>query len=32
VTRAVKDGFTQAGITIPYPQRDIHLYEQKRDG
>ena len=31
VIRAVKETFTQAGITIPYPQRDIHLYQHDPD-
>ena len=26
VTRAVKDQFDEAGVTIPYPQRDVHLH------
>ena len=26
ITRAVKMGFDEAGISIPFPQRDIHLY------
>lgn len=25
----VKNAFDEAGITIPYPQRDVHLYEVK---
>lgn len=25
----VKDAFDDAGITIPYPQRDVHMYEVK---
>ncbi len=28
VTRAVKDWFDQEGISIPFPQRDIHLYHE----
>ena len=28
ITEAVKKGFDEAGITIPYPQRDIHLIAQ----
>ena len=28
-TEAVKLRMDEAGIGIPYPQRDIHLYEHK---
>lgn len=28
VTRAVKERFDAEGISIPYPQRDVHLYQQ----
>ena len=28
VTRRVKQRFDEAGISIPYPQTDIHVYEQ----
>lgn len=28
VTRAVKQRFDEAGITIPYPQRDIHVFNE----
>ena len=28
-TEAVKKRFDKAGITIPFPQRDVHLYEHK---
>jgi len=31
VTRAVKERFDAAGISIPYPQRDVHLYQEKVD-
>lgn len=27
ITRAVKERFDQEGITIPYPQRDVHVVE-----
>jgi small conductance mechanosensitive channel len=27
VTRRVKQRFDQAGISIPYPQRDVHVYQ-----
>ncbi|HXV78029.1 MAG TPA: mechanosensitive ion channel domain-containing protein [Candidatus Polarisedimenticolaceae bacterium] len=30
VTREVKMRFDREGIHIPFPQRDVHLYEQKR--
>jgi len=29
VTRAVKMRFDEEGISIPFPQRDVHLYEEK---
>lgn len=29
VTRAVKERFDAAGISIPFPQRDVHLYTVK---
>jgi small conductance mechanosensitive channel len=28
IIRAVKERFDQAGISIPYPQRDIHVYNK----
>jgi small conductance mechanosensitive channel len=28
---AIKKRFDEAGITIPFPQRDVHLYEHKND-
>ena len=28
VTRAVKDEFDRSGISIPFPQRDIHVYHE----
>jgi small conductance mechanosensitive channel len=30
VTREVKMRFDREGINIPFPQRDVHLYEEKR--
>ena len=29
LTEQVKKRFDEAGISIPYPQRDIHVYEHK---
>ncbi len=29
VTETVKRRFDEEGISIPYPQRDVHLYEHK---
>jgi small conductance mechanosensitive channel len=29
VTEAVKKRFDAEGISIPFPQRDVHLYEHK---
>ncbi len=29
VTRAVKMRFDEEGISIPFPQRDVHLYEER---
>jgi small conductance mechanosensitive channel len=29
LTKAVKQGFDKEGISIPFPQRDVHVYEQK---
>jgi small conductance mechanosensitive channel len=26
ITRRIKEEFDAAGISIPFPQRDIHLY------
>lgn len=28
LTRQVKENFDAAGVTIPFPQRDVHLYQQ----
>ena len=30
-TKKVKLRFDQEGISIPFPQRDVHLFEQKPD-
>jgi small conductance mechanosensitive channel len=30
-TEAIKKKFDEAGISIPFPQRDVHLYEHKSD-
>ncbi|MDH3981766.1 MAG: mechanosensitive ion channel, partial [Kiritimatiellaceae bacterium] len=30
-TEAIKKAFDEAGISIPFPQRDVHLYEHKAD-
>ena len=27
VTRAIKEEFDKAGVSIPFPQRDVHLYQ-----
>jgi len=32
VTRAVKMRFDEEGIAIPFPQRDVHIYEEKLIG
>ena len=29
LTKAVKQRFDKEGISIPFPQRDVHVYEQK---
>jgi small conductance mechanosensitive channel len=28
ITRQAKEGFDQAGVSIPFPQRDVHLFQQ----
>jgi small conductance mechanosensitive channel len=30
-TEKVKKTFDAQGITIPFPQRDVHIYEQKQE-
>jgi len=29
LTRAVKEGFDAAGVSIPFPQSDVHLYSEQ---
>ena len=29
ITENIKKGFDKEGISIPFPQRDVHLYEHK---
>jgi len=31
LTRQIKEALERSGCSIPYPQRDVHLFEQKRD-
>jgi small conductance mechanosensitive channel len=31
LTRAVKERFDAEGVSIPFPQRDVHLYQQQSD-
>ncbi|MDF7806708.1 mechanosensitive ion channel [Pontiellaceae bacterium B12219] len=31
LTEAIKKKFDEAGISIPFPQRDVHVYEHKND-
>ncbi len=31
ITRSVKERFDAAGISIPYPQRDVHVYQVAND-
>ncbi|NNE44924.1 MAG: mechanosensitive ion channel family protein, partial [Gemmatimonadetes bacterium] len=28
LTRAIKEGCDKAGISIPFPQRDVHLFQE----
>lgn len=28
ITRAIKEHFDKQGISIPYPQRDVHMYQE----
>jgi small conductance mechanosensitive channel len=30
LTRALKEGIERAGCTIPFPQRDVHLFQESR--
>lgn len=32
ITERVKKEFDAAGLSIPYPQRDVHVYEKKKTG
>ncbi|MDX1403586.1 MAG: mechanosensitive ion channel family protein [Woeseiaceae bacterium] len=32
LTRAIKKRFDEEGISIPFPQRDVHVVEQRQDG
>jgi len=32
LTERIKNGFDKAGITIPFPQRDVHMYHHVADG
>jgi small conductance mechanosensitive channel len=32
LTRAVKERFDAEGLSIPFPQRDVHLYQQSAPG
>jgi small conductance mechanosensitive channel len=32
ITRAVKKRFDQEGISIPFPQRDVHVYHESAPG
>jgi small conductance mechanosensitive channel len=29
VTRAVKERFDAEGVSIPFPQRDVHLFQEQ---
>jgi small conductance mechanosensitive channel len=31
MTETIKKKFDEAGVSIPFPQRDVHLYEHKND-
>jgi small conductance mechanosensitive channel len=30
VTQAIKERFDASGVTIPFPQRDVHLFKQEK--
>ena len=32
ITREVKRRFDDQGVSIPFPQRDVHIYQEKSDG
>ena len=32
LTERIKKGFDKAGVSIPYPQRDVHMYHHVADG
>jgi small conductance mechanosensitive channel len=32
ITRAVKMRFDEEGVSIPFPQRDVHLYSEASSG
>jgi small conductance mechanosensitive channel len=32
LNRAIKQAFDSNGISIPFPQRDVHLYDSRSDG
>ena len=32
LTERIKKGFDNAGVSIPYPQRDVHMYHHVADG
>ncbi len=29
LTRNIKEAYDKEGISIPFPQRDVHLFQQK---